>query len=66
MWNVYVVDESGPFQANSQPLDIIEAELLAEKLSDLVVFLFPAGRDLPAGFLFVSVQVGRGISSGGQ
>lgn len=50
MWDVYVVDEVGVFKANSQPLNIIEAELLAKHLKDLVIFLFPTSRDLPVGF----------------
>lgn len=57
MWNVYVVDECGVFKANSQPLNIIEAESLAGKLTDLVVFLFPASRDLAACFCRIRVDV---------
>jgi hypothetical protein len=53
MWNVYVVDSSGAFLANSQPLNIMEAEKMHDLLAEegLTVFLFSAGVGLPESFL---------------
>lgn len=53
MWDVYVVDASGVFQANSQPLNIMEAERLHELLAirGLTAFLFRAGVGLPVSFV---------------
>jgi hypothetical protein len=48
LWNVFVIDESGVFQANPEPLNIQAAEYLAGLVSPyLTIFLYPADLELP-------------------
>jgi hypothetical protein len=43
MWDIFICDNQGIFQANTKSLDLASAEyFLAQLDKDLVAFLFPA------------------------